>query len=211
MTILEKDKLLNNIIDLSNLKNIPSLSIMEQKNLAILVVARNELSRLLPLHRDSFSNLILEYLVKNAPDFKELESLFDKYYSETNPIKKSIIFKQIKPIEPLAVFLSEIAIIFNKTEKSSELTIKGFVYNLILDWFKVEKMESRYLSELISIDFQSQIDKLIKRTKENPEARAELHVAFDNSIEISQFLKKFRYTLLIPDKCIKGKRKVIRK
>lgn len=136
MTILEKDKLLNNIIDLSNLKNIPSLSIMEQKNLAILVVARNELSRLLPLHSDSFSNLILEYLVKNAPDFKELESLFDKYYSETNPIKKSIIFKQIKPIEPLAVFLSEIAIIFNKTEKSSELSIKGFVYNLILNWFK---------------------------------------------------------------------------
>lgn len=212
MTISESFKFSNKkIVDLSNLKNIPSLSTVEQKNLAILVVARNELSRLLPSDRDFFSNLIFDYLKKNVPDFRELDTLFERYFAETNPIKKNIIFKQIKPIEPLAVYLSEIAVIFNKVEKTSEIAIKGFVYNLILDWFEAEKMKSSYLSELSAISFQPQIDKLIQVTKEDKIAREKLNMAFDNAIEISEFLKEFKYKLLLPNKCIKGRRKATNK
>ncbi len=212
MTIAENFKFSNKkILDLSNLKNIPVLSTVEQKNIAILVIARNQLSRLLPLDRDLFSDYILEYLENNVPDFNELDSLFDKYFSETNPLRKNSIFKQIKPIEPLAVYLSEIAVIFNKTEKNSEITIKGFVYNLILDWFEAEKMKSSYLSELNTISFQPQIDDLIKRTKKDATEREKLNIAFDNAIEISEFLKDFKYKIFLPSKCIKGRMKAKRR
>lgn len=208
MTMAESFNFSNKrILDLSNLKNIPVLSTIEQKNIAILIVARNQLSRLLPQDRDLFSDFFIDYLEKNVPDFNELDSLFDRYFSETNPIKKNIIFKQIKPIEPLAVFLSEIATIFNKTEKTSEITIKGFVYNLILDWFEAEKMKSSYLSELNKISFQPQIDDLIKRTKKDTVEREKLHTAFDNAIEISEFLKEFKYKIFLPSRCIKGRKK----
>lgn len=212
MTIAENFKFSNKkILDLSNLKNIPVLSTIEQKNIAILVVARNQLSRLLLSDRDLFSDYILEYLENNVPDFNELDSLFDKYFSEANPLRKNSIFKQIKPIEPLAVYLSEIAVIFNKTEKNSEITIKGFVYNLILDWFEAEKMKSSYLSELNTISFQPQIDDLIKRTKKDATEREKLNIAFDNAIEISEFLKDFKYKIFLPSKCIKGRMKAKRR
>lgn len=206
MTKIENFKVKNNkILDLSDIKNIPLLSTLEQKNLAILVLARNELSRLKDFDRDTFSNLLLDYLVANVPDFNELDSLFTKYFEETNPILRNIIFKKIKPLEPLAVYLSEMAVVFNKTYKTSELTIKGFVYNLILDWFEGEKKQSTYLLEANNLKLQPEIDKLIKRTKDDKEAREKLNEAFDNAIEISEFLRDFKFKILVPMKCVKGR------
>ena len=197
----------NKIIDLMKIKNIATLSMAEQKNLAILIIAKNELSRLSKKDCDSFTTRILDYLNQNVISFSELDSLFTEYFEEKNPMKKNIIFKKIKPIEPLAVYLSEIAVIFNKVSKTHEITIKGFVYNLILYWFEAERRRSNYLSAISDIQFQPHIDELVKRTRENKELRNELKDAFDNSIAISDFLLDFKLKPIIPNASIKGKRK----
>lgn len=197
----------NKIIDLMKIKNIATLSMAEQKNLAILITAKNELSRLSKKDCDSFTTRILDYLNQNVISFSELDSLFTEYFEEKNPMKKNIIFKKIKPIEPLAVYLSEIAVIFNKVSKTHEITIKGFVYNLILYWFEAERRKSNYLSAISDIQFQPHIDELVKRTRENKELRNELKDAFDNSIAISDFLLDFKLKPIIPNASIKGKRK----
>ena len=157
------------IINLSDLKNIPKLSSYEQKTVTILMLARNELERLEKDDLDFFAKLILDYLKENVPDFNELEKLFDRYNSEKNTFVKTSIFKKIKPIESLAVFLSECAVVYNKVDKTSDITIKAFVYNLILHWFVAEEMKSTYLNEFASLDFQPQINKFIENTKENKE------------------------------------------
>lgn len=197
----------NKIIDLMKIENIATLSMAEQKNLAILIIAKNELSRLSKKDCDSFTTRILDYLNQNVISFSELDSLFTEYFEEKNPMKKNIIFKKIKPIEPLAVYLSEIAVIFNKVSKTHEITIKGFVYNLILYWFEAERRKSNYLSAISDIQFQPHIDELVKRTRENKELRNELKDAFDNSIDISNFLLDFKLKPIIPNASIKGKRK----
>ena len=197
----------NKIIDLMKIENIATLSMAEQKNLAILITAKNELSRLSKKDCDSFTARILDYLNQNVISFSELDSLFTEYFEEKNPMKKNIIFKKIKPIEPLAVYLSEIAVIFNKVSKTHEITIKGFVYNLILYWFEAERRRSNYLSAISDIQFQPHIDELVKRTRENKELRNELKDAFDNSIAISDFLLDFKLKPIIPNASIKGKRK----
>lgn len=197
----------NKIIDLMKIENIATLSMAEQKNLAILIIAKNELSRLSKKDCDSFTTRILDYLNQNVISFSELDSLFTEYFEEKNPMKKNIIFKKIKPIEPLAVYLSEIAVIFNKVSKTHEITIKGFVYNLILYWFEAERRRSNYLSAISDIQFQPHIDELVKRTRENKELRNELKDAFDNSIDISNFLLDFKLKPIIPNASIKGKRK----
>ena len=197
----------NKIIDLMKIENIATLSMAEQKNLAILIIAKNELSRLSKKDCDSFTTRILDYLNQNVISFSELDSLFTEYFEEKNPMKKNIIFKKIKPIEPLAVYLSEIAVIFNKVSKTHEITIKGFVYNLILYWFEAERRRSNYLSAICDIQFQPHIDELVKRTRENKELRNELKDAFDNSIAISDFLLDFKLKPIIPNASIKGKRK----
>ena len=197
----------NKIIDLMKIKNIATLSMAEQKNLAILITAKNELSRLSKKDCDSFTTKILDYLNQNVISFSEIDSLFTEYFEEKNPMKKNIIFKKIKPIEPLAVYLSEIAVIFNKVSKTHEITIKGFVYNLILYWFEAERRKSNYLSAISDIQFQPHIDELVKRTRENKELRNELKDAFDNSIDISNFLLDFKLKPIIPNASIKGKRK----
>jgi hypothetical protein len=197
----------NKIIDLMKIENIATLSMAEQKNLAILITAKNELSRLSKKDCDSFTTRILDYLNQNVISFSELDSLFTEYFEEKNPMKKNIIFKKIKPIEPLAVYLSEIAVIFNKVSKTHEITIKGFVYNLILYWFEAERRKSNYLSAISDIQFQPHIDELVKRTRENKELRNELKDAFDNSIDISNFLLDFKLKPIIPNASIKGKRK----
>lgn len=197
----------NRILDLSDIKNIPQLSTIEQKNLAILVMARNELSRLEECDRDTFSNLLINYLERNVPDFNELDNLFTKYFDETNPLIRNLVFKQIKPIEPLAVYLSEMAVVFNKTHKTSELAIKAFSYQLILSWFQGEKKQSTYLDEVNNLDLQPEIDKLIKRTKDDKFAREKMHESFDNAIEVAELLSRYRFKILVPNRCIKGKRK----
>ena len=197
----------NKIIDLMKIKNIATLSMAEQKNLAILITAKNELSRLSKKDCDSFTTKILDYLNQNVISFSELDSLFTEYFEEKNPMKKNVIFKKIKPIEPLAVYLSEIAVIFNKVSKTHEITIKGFVYNLILYWFEAERRKSNYLSAISDIQFQPHIDELVKRTRENKELRNELKDAFDNSIDISNFLLDFKLKPILPNASIKGKRK----
>lgn len=197
----------NKIIDLMKIKNIATLSMAEQKNLAILITAKNELSRLSKKDCDSFTTKILDYLNQNVISFSEIDSLFTEYFEEKNPMKKNIIFKKIKPIEPLAVYLSEIAVIFNKVSKTHEITIKGFAYNLILYWFEAERRKSNYLSAISDIQFQPHIDELVKRTRENKELRNELKDAFDNSIDISNFLLDFKLKPIVPNASIKGKRK----
>mgnify|MGYP000266971095 FL=1 len=197
----------NKIIDLMKIENIATLSMAEQKNLAILITAKNELSRLSKKDCDSFTTKILDYLNQNVISFSELDSLFTEYFEEKNPMKKNVIFKKIKPIEPLAVYLSEIAVIFNKVSKTHEITIKGFVYNLILYWFEAERRKSNYLSAISDIQFQPHIDELVKRTRENKELRNELKDAFDNSIDISNFLLDFKLKPILPNASIKGKRK----
>ena len=195
------------IIDLIKIKNISSLSMAEQKNLAILIVAKNELSRLKEEDHDDFSRMILNYLNENVVSFDELDSLFTQYFEEKNPLIKNSIFKKIKPIEPLAVYLSEIAVIFNKVGKTNEISIKGFVYNLILYWYEAEKRKSNYLSAISNIKFQPQIDVLIERTRGIKELRSELNGAFDNSTAISDFLLDFKLKQILPTISIKGKRK----
>ncbi len=74
------------IIDLIKIKNISSLSMAEQKNLAILIVAKNELSRLKEEDHDDFSRMILNYLNENVVSFDELDSLFTQYFEEKNPL-----------------------------------------------------------------------------------------------------------------------------
>lgn len=54
-------------------------------------------------------------------------------------------------------------------------------------------MKSTYLNEFASLDFQPQINKFIENTKENKEHREKLNRAFDNSIEIVEFLKTFSF------------------
>ena len=66
----------NKIIDLMKIENIATLSMAEQKNLAILIIANNELSRLSKKDCDSFTARILEYLNQNVISFSELDSLF---------------------------------------------------------------------------------------------------------------------------------------
>lgn len=197
------------IINLSDLKNIPKLSSYEQKTVTILMLARNELERLEKDDLDFFAKLILDYLKENVPDFNELEKLFDRYNSEKNTFVRTSIFKKIKPIESLAVFLSECAVVYNKVDKTSDITIKAFVYNLILHWFVAEEMKSTYLNEFASLDFQPQINKFIENTKENKEHREKLNRAFDNSIEIVEFLKTFSLKPIVPTMVIKKRRNKI--
>ena len=180
----------NKIIDLMKIENIATLSMAEQKNLAILIIAKNELSRLSKKDCDSFTTRILDYLNQNVISFSELDSLFTEYFEEKNPMKKNIIFKKIKPIEPLAVYLSEIAVIFNKVSKTHEITIKGFVYNLILYWFEAERRRSNYLSAISDIQFQPHIDELVKNgatvTVFDPEAIDNVRSILGDQINYAQ-------------------------
>ena len=77
----------------------------------------------------------------------------------------------------------------------------------ILYWFEAERRRSNYLSAISDIQFQPHIDELVKRTRENKELRNELKDAFDNSIDISNFLLDFKLKPIVPNASIKGKRK----
>lgn len=194
----------NKILDLTLVDNIKNLSTREQKNIAILIIARNELERLKEYDLDEFALKLKTYLVNNVPSLKELERLFESYYEEKNPFKKNSIFKRIKPIEPLAVYLSEVAAIFNKEDKSTEFTIKAFAYQLIHDWFEAEGKVSTYLEEVNELKLEAEIYNITTRAKEY---RNEINKAFDNAIEVSEFIRDYVFKIILPKRCIKGTRK----
>ncbi|MDX4028354.1 hypothetical protein [Aliarcobacter skirrowii] len=186
------------LLDLTNLTNLAKISSFEKKSITILSIVRNELSRLYEDDHDETSLAVLKYLESRVPDYKEIEDIFEDYHNEKNFYKKIAKLKNLLPIEEVGVYLNESAIIYNKFQKLSELAIKAFSYNLIHDWFVGEKANSVYIAALKEFDFQKEIDKLIERTKNNKESREDIKKAFENSIEISEFLNKFAFTVIIP-------------
>ena len=186
------------LLDLTNLKNLTKISSFEKKNITILSIVRNELSRLYEDDHDETSLAVLKYLESRVPDYKVIEDIFEDYHNEKNFYKKITKLQNLLPIEEVGVYLNESAVIYNKFQKLSELSIKAFSYNLIYDWFVGEKAKSVYIAALKELDFQKEIDKLIERTKNNKESREDIKKAFENSIEISEFLNRFAFTVIIP-------------
>ncbi|WP_418181382.1 hypothetical protein ACNSOL_11825 (plasmid) [Aliarcobacter lanthieri] len=191
-------------LNLKDLKNVSKLSSNEQKSLAILVVANMELSSLKSIDKNSVINSLVNSFNRYLPSFKQFDDLFNTYYSEKDIKKKNEIFKKVKPLESIAMYFSEIAQRFNTVPKTTAITKKGFAFNLLLYWFNVGNTKSIYFEFLDEFNFQDEIDKVIQESKKiedlNKGFRKELFDAFDNSIEIVEFLKKFIPRIYIPKK-----------
>ncbi|MEV9477492.1 hypothetical protein [Aliarcobacter butzleri] len=194
----------NNFLDLRNLKNISKLSSSEQKSLSILVVANMELSSLNVEDRSSTIDALIKSFNESLPSFKQFDDLFNSYYSEKNITRKNELFKQVKPLESIAMYFSEIALIFNTVPKTTAITKKAFAFNLLLHWFNIENTHSVYFNFIDNFSFQDEINKIIEETKEieklEKNIKNELYSAFDNSIQIVEYIKKFLPRIYIPKK-----------
>lgn len=209
-----------NRMDMTIINNAFKLSSNEQKNLAILILARHKLSFFVKqVKDDEFINTLYSWLEKNVMDYREIDIAFTAYYNakENTQLKKEL-FKIVKPLEELAVHLSKIAEIDIKLTKEKFIeiqepkVIKAFIVSVLYYWFVELKKTTIYFKEIYELKFLDELDKINKefkgfgfRNKQNEPERKKVELVYDYAVEMTNVISMSTFKIIVP--VIKGKRK----
>ena len=196
-------------MNLTIINNSSKLSSFEQKNLAILILARYKLEfYVMKNNSDIFINKLYDWLLNNVMNFRDIEIVYTTYYNtkENTKLKKDL-FRIVKPLEELAFYLSKLAE-RNNTLKDENINndelilIKAYTLNLISYWFNSLKKSTYYFKDIYNFKFEEELEK-INKNKSND--RKQLNIVYDYSIDVSEFLSKYSYKIEIS--AIKGSKK----
>lgn len=201
-------------MNLTIIKNSSKLSSYEQKNLAILILVRYKLAFFVKQNpNDEFINKLYTWLENNVMNFRDIEIAFTTYNNakDGTPLKNDL-FKIVKPLEELAVYLSKLAAMNNdiklkNIDVDNTNLIKAFVLNLLDYWFHVLlpvnlKKQTLYFKEILEfgidselINFKKQFNVFGYKNKESSKQREDLNIMYDSSYEIALFLFSFGYKI----------------
>lgn len=207
-----------NRMDMTIINNAFKLSSNEQKNLAILILARHKLSFFIKqVKDDEFINTLYSWLEKNVMDYREIDLAFTAYFNakEGTELKKEL-FKIIKPLQEMGVYLSDIAKVdtslTNNKECQIELpkNIKVYVLSALSFWFSDLGKNTVYFNEIFNFKIQEELDKLNAEFqgfgfKNRESERKQLNLIFDYAQEVAETVSKATFKIIVP--VIKGKRK----
>ena len=211
-------------MNLTIIKNSSKLSSYEQKNLAILILVRYKLAFFVKQNQnDEFINKLYTWLENNVMNFRDIEIAFTTYNNtkDGTPLKNEL-FKIVKPLEELAVYLSKLAEMNNNIKNKdvdidNTNLIKAFILNLLDYWFHVLlpvnlKKQTLYFKEILEfgidselINFKKQFKVFGYKDKESSKQREDLNIMYDSSYEIALFL--FSYGYKIASVPVRGARK----
>ena len=211
-------------MNLTIIKNSSKLSSYEQKNLAILILVRYKLAFFVKQNpNDEFINKLYTWLENNVMNFRDIEIAFTTYNNtkDGTPLKNEL-FKIVKPLEELAVYLSKLAEMNNNIKNKdvdidNTNLIKAFILNLLDYWFHVLlpvnlKKQTFYFKEILEfgidselINFKKQFKVFGYKDKESSKQREDLNIMYDSSFEIALFL--FSYGYKIASVPVRGARK----
>ena len=211
-------------MNLTIIKNSSKLSSYEQKNLAILILVRYKLAFFVKQNpNDEFINKLYTWLENNVMNFRDIEIAFTTYNNtkDGTPLKNEL-FKIVKPLEELAVYLSKLAEMNNNIKNKdvdidNTNLIKAFILNLLDYWFHVLlpvnlKKQTFYFKEILEfgidselINFKKQFKVFGYKDKESSKQREDLNIMYDSSYEIALFL--FTYGYKIASVPVRGARK----
>ena len=211
-------------MNLTIIKNSSKLSSYEQKNLAILILVRYKLAFFVKQNpNDEFINKLYTWLENNVMNFRDIEIAFTTYNNtkDGTPLKNEL-FKIVKPLEELAVYLSKLAEMNNNIKNKdvdidNTNLIKAFILNLLDYWFHVLlpvnlKKQTFYFKEILEfgidselINFKKQFKVFGYKDKESSKQREDLNIMYDSSYEIALFL--FSYGYKIASVPVRGARK----
>lgn len=211
-------------MNLTIIKNSSKLSSYEQKNLAILILVRYKLAFFVKQNpNDEFINKLYTWLENNVMNFRDIEIAFTTYNNtkDGTPLKNEL-FKIVKPLEELAVYLSKLAEMNNNIKNKdvdidNTNLIKAFILNLLDYWFHVLlpvnlKKQTLYFKEILDfgidkelINFKKEFKGFGYKDKESSKQREDLNIMYDSSYEIALFL--FSYGYKIASVPVRGARK----
>ena len=211
-------------MNLTIIKNSSKLSSYEQKNLAILILVRYKLAFFVKQNpNDEFINKLYTWLENNVMNFRDIEIAFTTYNNtkDGTPLKNEL-FKIVKPLEELAVYLSKLAEMNNNIKNKdvdidNTNLIKAFILNLLDYWFHVLlpvnlKKQTLYFKEILDfgidkelINFKKEFKGFGYKDKESSKQREDLNIMYDSSYEIALFL--FTYGYKIASVPVRGARK----
>ena len=202
-------------MNLTIIKNSSKLSSYEQKNLAILILVRYKLAFFVKQNQnDEFINKLYTWLENNVMNFRDIEIAFTTYNNtkDGTPLKNEL-FKIVKPLEELAVYLSKLAEMNNNIKNKdvdidNTNLIKAFILNLLDYWFHVLlpvnlKKQTLYFKEILEfgidselINFKKQFKVFGYKDKESSKQREDLNIMYDSSYEIVLFLFSYGYKIV---------------
>lgn len=201
-------------MNLTIIKNSSKLSSYEQKNLAILILVRYKLAFFVKQNQnDEFMNKLYAWLENNVMNFRDIEIAFTTYTNtkDGTPLKNEL-FKIVKPLEELAVYLSKLATMNNdiklkNIDVDNTNLIKAFILNLLDYWFNTLlpinlKKQTLYFKEILEfgidselINFKKQLKGFGFKDRELSKQREDLNIMYDSSFEIALFLFSYRYKI----------------
>ena len=202
-------------MNLTIIKNSSKLSSYEQKNLAILILVRYKLAFFVKQNpNDECMNKLYAWLENNVMNFRDIEIAFTTYNNtkDGTPLKNEL-FKIVKPLEELAVYLSKLAAMNNdiklkNIDVDNTNLIKAFILNLLYYWFHVLlpvnlKKQTFYFKEILEfgidselINFKKQFKVFGYKDKESSKQREDLNIMYDSSYEIALFLFSYGYKIV---------------
>ena len=202
-------------MNLTIIKNSSKLSSYEQKNLAILILVRYKLAFFVKQNpNDEFINKLYAWLENNVMNFRDIEIAFTTYNNtkDGTPLKNEL-FKIVKPLEELAVYLSKLAEMNNNIKNKdvdidNTNLIKVFILNLLDYWFYTLlpinlKKQTLYFKEILEfgidselINFKKQFKMFGYKDKESSKQREDLNIMYDSSYEIALFLFSYGYKIV---------------
>ena len=202
-------------MNLTIIKNSSKLSSYEQKNLAILILVRYKLAFFVKQNQnDEFINKLYTWLENNVMNFRDIEIAFTTYNNtkDGTPLKNEL-FKIVKPLEELAVYLSKLAEMNNNIKNKdvdidNTNLIKVFILNLLDYWFYTLlpinlKKQTLYFKEILEIGIGSELINFKKKfkmfgykDKESSKQREDLNIMYDSSYEIALFLFSYGYKIV---------------
>jgi hypothetical protein len=202
-------------MNLTIIKNSSKLSSYEQKNLAILILVRYKLAFFVKQNQnDEFINKLYTWLENNVMNFRDIEIAFTTYNNtkDGTPLKNEL-FKIVKPLEELAVYLSKLAEMNNNIKNKdvdidNTNLIKVFILNLLDYWFYTLlpinlKKQTLYFKEILEfgidselINFKKQFKMFGYKDKESSKQREDLNIMYDSSYEIALFLFSYGYKIV---------------
>lgn len=214
-------------MNLTIINNSSKLSSFEQKNLAILILVRYKLSFFVKQNpNDEFINRLYSWLTNNVMDFRDIDIAFTTYYNtkEGTQLKKEL-FKIVKPLEELALYLSKLAEMNNELKNKNinvdnTNLIKAFVLNLLYSWFYFFKKQTYYFKEILEFNIEEELTNFRKQFKifgykskeisnENIKEIEDMKIMYDSSYDVSFFLHSYVYKIVVTS--VKGRNRNKRK
>lgn len=195
-------------MNLTIINNASKLSSFEKKNFAILILARYKLAFFVKQNKeDEFINNLYCWLESNVMDFRDIDIAFTTYNNtkDRTPLKKEL-FKIVKPLEELAVYLSKIAEINNNMNKefaSDLFYTKIFILYLLYLWFNVFEKETYYFKEIHNFKIKEELQKIKCVGYANIaslEDKDNINYIIGNSKEIATFLSNYVFKIFFKPK-----------